>query len=153
LRRRHWRTIACPSAIRAPIPQAAVLVGQQHQAPVRRGAAGPPGLDQQHEREQAHDLGLVRHELRQLPSEADGLGAEVVANEPLPGARRVALVEYEVHDRQHGAQAVGEVGVAWHPVRDPGVADLGLGPDQALGHRRFGDQERVGDLPGREPAQ
>ena len=38
-------------------------------------------------------------------------------------------------------------------VRDPGVTDLALGPDQALRHRRLRHQERPGDLGGRETCQ
>ena len=40
-----------------------------------------------------------------------------------------------------------------HPVRDAGVTDLVLGPDQALGHRRLGDQERPRDLGGGQAGQ
>ncbi|HEY3149298.1 MAG TPA: hypothetical protein VGJ75_23245, partial [Dongiaceae bacterium] len=37
-----------------------------------------------------------------------------------------------------------------HAVRDVGGHDLALRPDDALRHRRLGDQERGGDLLGRE---
>ena len=153
LRRRHRRTIAWPSAIRLAIPEAAVLVGQQHELAVGGRAGGPARLDEQHEREQSHDLGFVGHQLGQQPSEADGLRAEVLADEPVARARRVALVEDEVDDGQHGPQAVREVGLVRDAVGDPRVADLALGPDQPLGHGRLGHQEGARDLGGGEPAQ
>src|ERR671922_90515 len=52
------------------IPKAAVLIGKQHEVAVRRGPGGPARLDEQHEREQPHDLRLVRHELRQKTAQA-----------------------------------------------------------------------------------
>jgi hypothetical protein len=135
------------------VPAAAVLVGQQHQLAVGGGAGGPARLDQQHERQQPHDLRFVGHELGQEPSQADGLRAEVVADEPVARAGRVALVEDEVDDGQHGPQAVGELGLVGDPIRDPRVADLALGPDQPLGHGRLGDQEGPRDLRGGEASQ
>ncbi len=45
------------------------------------GAGAPPRLDEEHQREQTQDLWFVGHELGQEPSEADGLGAEVLADE------------------------------------------------------------------------
>ncbi len=65
------------------IPAAAVLVGQPHQVALRGGAAGPTRIDQQHEREQPHDLQFVGHQLGQEPSEAEGLSAEFLADQPL----------------------------------------------------------------------
>ena len=46
-------------------------------------------------------------------------------------------------------QEVGRRDAVW----DPGVADLALGPDQALGQRRFRDEERPGDLRRGQAAQ
>ena len=56
------------------IPPAAILVGEQHQVTVR-GARRLPGLREQHEREQAGHLWLVRHEAREQAAEPDRLGA------------------------------------------------------------------------------
>ena len=47
----------------AAIPAAAVLVGQAHEAAVGRRARAAPSLDQQHQRQQAHHLRLVGHQL------------------------------------------------------------------------------------------
>ncbi len=110
-------------------------------------------LDQDHQRQQAHDLGLVRHELGQQPAQADGLGAEVAPVQPVARAGRGALVEDEVHDGQDGADPVREIGLVGQAVGDPGVADLPLGPDQTLGHGGLRHQEGPPDLRGGEPAQ
>ena len=99
------------------------------------------------------DLRLVGHELGQHASEANGFPAEVVPDESVARARGVALVEDEVDDREHRREPVGEVGLARNAVRDPGVADLALGADQALRHRRLGNEERARDLRGAEPAE
>ena len=52
--------------------------------------------------------------------------------------RRVALVEDQVDDAEHGGEAVGQLVRRRHPVRDPGRADLVLRAHQPLGHRRRG---------------
>ncbi len=141
-----------PSATRAR-SQRVLLVGQRHQRAVGGGARRTPGLDEQHEREQAQHLRLVGHELDQEPAEADRFGAEVLADQPVARTRRVALGEDEVDDGQHGAQPVGQLGLVRHPVGDPRVADLALGPDNPLRHRRLGHQEGAGDLARGEPAE
>jgi hypothetical protein len=135
------------------VPAAAVLVAQRDEVAALVGAGGPAGVDQQHEGEQPHHLGLVGHELGQEPPEPDGLGAQLLADQPVARAGRAALVEDQVDDGQHGPEAVGELGLAGDPVGDPGVADLALGPDQPLGHGRLGHQEGAGDLGRGEPAQ
>ena len=66
---------------------------------------------------------------------------------------RVALVEHEVQDAQHAVEPFGQELGRRHAIGDAGVADLALGPDEALGQRRLGDQERAGDLGRRQPAQ
>ena len=115
LRRRHRRTSAWPSAMRRAIPEAPVLIGEQDEVAVRGRARGASRLDEQHQREQPHDLRFVGHQLREEPSEADGFRAQILADEPLARARRVALVEYEVDDRQHRAKAARKVGLAREP--------------------------------------
>jgi hypothetical protein len=110
-------------------------------------------VHEQHQREQALDLRFVGHEVGQQPSEADGLGAEVLADQPVTRAGRIPLVEDQVEDGQYGPQPVPEVGIPRDAVGDPGVADLALGPDQPLRHGRLSDQEGARDLRGAEPAQ
>ena len=98
-------------------------------------------------------LGLVRHEGDEQAGQPDGLGAQVGAHELAPGRRAVALVEDQVDDAEHGTQPVRELGLARDAVGDVGGADLALGPHEALRHRRFGDEERPGDLLGLEAAE
>ena len=106
------------------------------------------GVEQQHHRQQAVDLGLVWHELGQRPAEPQRLGHELVTP-----AAAVALVEDQVDDREHGGDAVGQQVVGRHPERDAGRADLVLGPDQALGHGLLGHEERTRDLRRGQAAQ
>ena len=135
------------------VPAAAVLVGEPDEPTRRRGASKPARLDQEHEGNQPHHLRFLRQQLGQQSPQAQGFDAQVLPHETLARARRVALVEDEVDDREHGLQPCGEVGRAGDAIRDPRVPDLALGADQPLGHRRLRHQERVRDLRGRESAQ
>ena len=96
---------------------------------------------------------LVGHQFDEHAGEADRLDAEVGAHEGVPARRRVALVEHEVDDGEHGAEPVGELGVVGDAVGDVGGADLLLRPHQALRHRRLRHEERAGDLVGLQPAE
>ena len=137
-----------------PIPRAAVLVGEQHERSVGRRAGRPAGVEQQEQGEQPHRLGLVGHQLGQHAGQPHRLLAEVVADEVAVAAGGpVTLVVDQVQHRQHGVHAGRQLGVGGHPVRDVGVADLLLGPHDALGHRRLGHEEGVGDLGRLEPAE
>ena len=53
------------------VPAGAVLVLQRHQPPRRRCGACTPGVVEQHEGEQAADLGLGGHQAASRPAEAD----------------------------------------------------------------------------------
>jgi hypothetical protein len=135
------------------IPARAVLLGERDEVAGRSRARGPSRVREQHEGEEAEDLGLARQEAVEHAPEADGLRAEVRADEPGPGRGRVALVEDEVDHGEHRAQARREVARVRHPVRDPGVADLALRARQALAHRRLGHAERARDVGRPEPAE
>ena len=111
------------------------------------------GVVEEREREEAPHLGLVRHEVREEPAEADGLSAQLVAHEPVAARGVVALVEDQVHDREHAAQAVGQDVVRGHAVRDVRLRDLALGARDALPHRGVGYEERARDLLRGEAAQ
>ena len=91
---------------------------------------------EEHQREQAARLGLLRGQ-GELAGEPDRLGGEV---HPLDVAGRVDEVEHAQHD--------GEIA----GLVQPASAQRSLGAADALRHRRLGDVERVGDLPGREAA-
>jgi hypothetical protein len=138
-----------------PVPLAAVLVGEQDQRAAGPGAGRAAGLGQEQQGQQAAGLGLAGHQPGQQPGEADGLAAQIGADEVIAGRGGVALVEDEVDDRQHERQPAGQFLVAGHPVGDASGADLPLRPDQSLGHRRLGNEEGTGDLgrlePGDEP--
>ena len=84
--------------------------------------------------------------------EADGLAGEVGAGEVGAAAGGVALVEEQVEDVEHRAQALGALVGRRERERLVRRLDLGLGPADPLGHGRLGDEERGGDLAGREPA-
>jgi hypothetical protein len=92
------------------------------------------------------DLRLVGHQRGQHAPEPGRLGGEV-------DAPAVALVEDQVHDRQHGGQPLGQDLVGRDREGDPRLADLDLGPRQAALHRLRRDEERVGDLLGRQAAE
>jgi hypothetical protein len=118
------------------VPQAAVLLRERHQAAVGRGPGGPPGVVEQHEGEQPRHLGVVDPG-RELPGEPDGLGGQV-------HVARVALVEDQVEDAQHGGDVAGLV--------EPHAGDGAFGPADALRHGRLGHQVGLGDLACGQPA-
>jgi hypothetical protein len=91
---------------------------------------------QQHQGEQAGDLGLLAR-AGQLAGQADRLRRQVELT-------RVALVEDQVEHLEHRAE------VAWHA--DLHVADGPLRPADPLRHRRLGHQVGLGDLPRGESA-
>ena len=67
--------------------------------------------------------------------------SQVVARRPVgPG------VVGQVEDGQDRPEALGQFRLTRDPIRDVGGLDLVLGPDESLGHRRFGDQEGPGHL-------
>ncbi len=116
------------------VPLAAVLVGERHEAAVRSGAAAAAGLVEEHQGEQALDLGIV-HQGHQLPGQSDRLGGEV-------DVTGVALVEDEVQHPHHRAHVAGAI--------DTRPADRALGPADALGHGGLGHEVGLRDLAGGE---
>ncbi len=82
------------------VPERAILVVEQDEFSVGRGAGGAARLLQQHEAEQARDLGFGK-KLEQEPAEADGFVTECCAG----GIGGVALVEDEIDDVEDGGQA------------------------------------------------
>jgi hypothetical protein len=111
------------------------------------------GIDEQHQRQQTNGLWFVRHQRHQQPAEPDRLATQVLTRQPYARTGRVPLVEDQVHHREHGPQPVRQVGLVRHPVGDASVTDLAFRAHQPLGHGRFGNQERVRDLGGGEPAE
>ncbi len=65
---------------------AEILIGQQHQIPRGVGAGFPPGLLQQHKRQQPQGFRL-RLQLRQKIPQVDGLGGQAGAGGTIAGRR------------------------------------------------------------------
>ena len=128
------------------VPERAVLVLEQDELPVGVDSRPPPRVLEEHEGEETERLGLVRHEDREQLGEADRLVAQVVAHVIGSRGGRVALVEHEVEDGEHRPQALREQVVGRDAERDPRRPDLALRTDEALRHRRLGDEEGAGDL-------
>ena len=97
-------------------------------------------------------LGFVGHEVTQRPGQPDGLGGQSPPDQVGPGTGRVSLVEEEIEDGKDRPGPVHELVIRWHPKRDPGMADLAPGPNQPLGHRRFGHQKGTAISPVVRPA-
>jgi len=112
----------------------------------------PPGVRQDHQRQQAGGLAVRRQQAVQHPGEPDGLGRELDALQVMAGRRGVTLVEDEVQHVTHGAQAFCPLirlrKLEPHPA---GLYRL-LGPADPLGHRRLGNEKGAGDLGRRQPA-
>ena len=89
------------------IPQRAVLIVEQHELAVFVDACGTARVVQQHQREQARDLGVVGHQAVQQSPQADRLGAQLAAHQPIAGGGEPALVEDQVQDREHAGQQSG----------------------------------------------
>ena len=151
--RRARSTSAAPSTIRSRSHAPRSCSSSRTIAPAGSDPGAPPGVVQEHEREQPEDLGLVGHEVDEDPGEADRLRAQLLADERVAGRGLVALVEDEVEDAQHRLEPLGQEMVGRHAVRDRRVADLALGPDEPLGERHLRDEECPGDLRRREAAE
>ena len=61
-----------------PVPERAVLVGEQHELAVAEARLAA-GVVQQHQREQGLHLGLVGHQLGERAAEPDRLAGQVAA--------------------------------------------------------------------------
>ena len=129
------------------IPEAVVLVLEQHEPAV----PGDPRLAacvlKQGQRMEAVYLRLVRHQCREQRCEPDRFRAELA---PYRGA--VAGVEDEVDRREHRPQPFGEKMLGRHTQRDARNADLPLRAHESLSECRLRHQERTRDLRRRQAA-
>ncbi len=128
------------------VPASAVLVEKQDGLSGGADAGTSSRRLDLHEGNEAVDLGLVRQELGQDPTEAKSLLAQRGAHPVLSGRGRVTLVEHEIEhleDRRHTGGPVG-------PLRDleghPGVGEAPFGSHDPLGHRGLRDEEGTSDL-------
>jgi len=76
-----------------PPVQPAGPVGEEHQVAARVVRGRAAGLGQQHERQQAQRLRLVRHQVGQQAAKPDGLTVRSVRARSWPEVARVALVK------------------------------------------------------------
>jgi len=90
-----------------PVPERAVLILERHELPCRIDAGGAACVVEQHQRREPPRLRLVGHQPDEHLAETDRLLAELAADEAIPFACRVPLVEDQVHHAQHATQAVG----------------------------------------------
>ena len=137
----------------AGVPARPVLVVEQDELPVRPDPRLPASVVEEHQRQQAHDLGLVGEQRPHDPRQADRLARELAAHERVARGRGVALVEDQVEDLEDAVEPLRQELEVRDPVRDAGVADLPLRPDEALGERRLRDEEGPGDLGRRQAAE
>ncbi len=129
-----------------PVPQGAVLLGEGDQPAVGTAASRAPGVGEQHEREEAGDLGILGQAGPDAPGQPDGLARQVGAGQVRAAAAGVALVEQQVEDVQHQPEAFRALVGRRERERLARCLDLGLGPADPLGHGRLGNEERGGDL-------
>jgi len=115
-------------------------------------ARRPARVDQQHQREQAGHLAVVRQQVVDGAGEPDRLARELRALKVRARRRRVALVEDQVQDVQHGVEPLRALVLRRGSERRAGGLDALLGAADPLGHRRLGDEERAGDLRRRQAA-
>jgi len=128
------------------VPAPPVLLGQRDQLPGRARAGGPPGVGEQHQREQPGDLAVAGQQPADDPGKPDRLGRQVRAEQPGPGGGGVPFGEDQVEDVQDHREPLLPLGLVRHPEWHPAVRDLHLGASDPPAHRRLGDQERAGDL-------
>lgn len=136
-----------------PVPAPPVLVLQEHRLALRPGPRVAPGVDEQQQREEPGALPLGGQQAAQYPGQPDRLLGQVEPLETGSRAGRVPLGEDRVDDLEDAGQPRGQFVGAGHPERDPGLADLLLGPHDALGHGRRRHEERPRHLRGGEPGE
>src|SRR5258707_14014091 len=92
------------------------------------------------------DLRIVWTELGQNTPETQRIFAEGRAHPVLAGRGRVAFVEDEIDSLQYGRQTGGKIGPAGDFKGNARLGEGALGPDDALGDSRLGDEEGARDL-------
>ena len=133
------------------VPAPPILLVQKDQFARGRAARRAPRFMQQHQREQAHRLGLGQ-KFDQQPRQADRLPGEILPRQRFARRSGVALVEHQVDHAQHARQPLRQFLRRRHPIGNSGVAYLRLRAHDALRHGRRCGEERVRDLLGAESA-
>src|SRR6185437_13217906 len=101
----------------------------------------------------AVDLRFVRSKFSQNTTETERLFAERGPHPVFPGGRRVTLIEHKVEDLEYGRQTRGELRPTRNLERDMRLRERPFGPDDALGNSSLRDEERTGDLRGRQTSK
>ena len=138
---------------RGLVPAGPVLVLEQDEVAIGSHPRVPPCVVEEHECQQPGGLRLIGEQRDHGPCQPDRLGTQLAPDQRIAGRRRVALVVDQVEDLEHAVEALGEQVERRHAIRDAGIVDLALGPDEPLGKRRLRDEEGPRDLRCREPAE
>jgi hypothetical protein len=141
-----------PLADGVRVPLRAVLLLEQDQPAVGVDAGRTAGVGEQHERQQAGDVGVVRQEGVQHPGQVGGPLDQVAPDEVRAGGGGVPGREEQVHHREHRLDALRQLGDGRHAVGDAGGRDLLLGAGDPCRHRGLGHQEGASHLGGGQAA-
>ncbi len=134
------------------VPARAVLVEEEDRLAGRPTRAWARGLDLEKGDEAVH-FGLAGREAGQDAGQAERLVAQRRPEPVVAGGGRVALVEDQVDDREHGRQSGGAIDAARDLERDTGFGERPLGPHDPLRDGRLRDEEGAGDLVRRQAAE
>ena len=134
------------------VPERSILIAEHDGRPGDICACPAPRVDQQYEREQPGDLGIIGHQFDEQSGEPDGLVAQISPDEAGVRCARMTLGEDRVDHAADGREPIDQRVEIDRLERDPGSTDLGLRPGEAACHRRLRDEERARDLRGRETA-
>ena len=130
------------------VPARSVLVLERDQVTRAVNPSRPPGVMEEHERENPERLGFVRHELTQQTAQPHGLVAKITPDHSRPARGAVSLVEQQVQHPEYTHRPLREELARRHPIGNPGIPDLVFGPHQPFGHGLLRHQEGAGDLDG-----
>ena len=117
---------------------------------------------EQHQRQQAQHFGMLRgrhvgvrlaDQKLKHTAEADGVVAQFVPDQGVPGSGGIAFGEDQIEDGEDGVEPFGQQMRGRDVVGDAGVFNFALGPHQPLGHGGHGQEKGGGDLGGGEAAQ
>ena len=110
-----------------------------------------PGLDQQHQRQQATGFGFGQ-QFHQQGAEPDGLAGQIRTRQVLAGRGEIPFIKDQINHLQYGVEPFVELLPFRHLIGNAGLADLVLGAHDALRHGRRGHQIGAGDFLGGEVA-
>ena len=132
------------------VPEVAILIGQQDDAPVGVEPRGGACMLEQKEGGETHDLRLGLEQAQQQSRQPDGLVAKRRAHMRRAAARRIALVEQQIDHGSDGAQSFGALGCARRLERHLRLRNPALRPGDALLHGHLAHQEGARDLRDRQ---